>query len=144
MCWHPARHPTREVLFPPPTPLAPPTHRLHHGHQALPPRRERVLDLRRNLWVDLSTHQPVRLHLPKLLRQHFLRDRPHLPLQLGEPPRAAQQSVQDHDLPPPADQGERGFGRAAVGDAFHRGLSVSFRYYSTKRHVLHFLILQFL
>lgn len=58
--------------------------------------------------VDDTAHDPVLLHLPKLLDQHFLRDSRDCAFEIGEAQNMPAKEVkQDHQLPAPLKELER-------------------------------------
>ena len=85
--------------------------------QSLPPIRQAVLDLRRHLMVDDPPHDPVVLHLAKLLDQHLLRDRGYRPFQIGKSKHVSTEQVkEDHELPAAFQKFERLLDSAGSGD----------------------------
>jgi hypothetical protein len=68
--------------------------------ERLPPLREVILDLRRDLSVHNARHDAVPLQLPKLLGQHLLRDARNRALEVGEAQRlTAKEMEEDDELP---------------------------------------------
>jgi hypothetical protein len=68
--------------------------------ERLSPVREAVLDLRRDFSVHSARDDAVALQLPKLLRQHLLRDARNRALEVGEAQRlAAEEMEEDDELP---------------------------------------------
>jgi hypothetical protein len=70
--------------------------------QCLPPGRQRVLHLGRDLVVNDASHDRVRFHLAKLLDEHLLRNGRDRAFEIREPLYLAPEQVkEDHELPPP-------------------------------------------
>ena len=95
--------------------VSPSLHRFDNRAQAGPKRRQRVLDFRRHLRVDLAQNQAIGFHLTQFLREHLggdaaacegVDDAP----QLGETQRLIKKTMQDDDLPAPRHQLQSPFG----------------------------------
>lgn len=68
--------------------------------------------------MDNTFYDPVILHLPKLLNEHFLRDSRYRALEIREAQNIPAKKVkQDHQLPAPFEKLQR------ILDAFGRSLS---------------------
>jgi len=67
--------------------------------------------------MDDPPHDPVVLHLAKLLDQHLLRDRGYRPFQIGKAKHvAAEQMEKDQELPSAFEKPERLLDSAGRGD----------------------------
>lgn len=74
----------------------------------LPPIRQSIFDLGRDLMVYGPADDPVSLHLPKLLNKHLLRDQRDCPFEIGEAQHlTAEQAKQDLELPPAFEKFQR-------------------------------------
>jgi hypothetical protein len=91
--------------------------RVERWAQGLPPIRQTILHFRRHLMMDDPPHNPVVLHLAKLLDQHLLRDRWYRPFQIGKSKHVStEQMEKDHELPSAFQNLERLLDSAGSGD----------------------------
>ena len=66
--------------------------------------------------MDGPPHDPIVLHLAKLLDQHLLRDRGYRPFQIGKSKHVSTEQVkEDHELPAAFQKLERLFDSAGSG-----------------------------
>jgi hypothetical protein len=103
-------------------PKPPLAHRIHNRSEASPQECERVLDFRRDLWVDLAVHDAVFLQLPQLLGEHLLGNTREGPKQLRKAPLALKELPQNQDLPSSTDDVKRPFRRALLTFPLHSHL----------------------
>ena len=91
--------------------LSPLAEREQNWLQLEPKVRHRVFNASRHLGEDRPLHQPMRLHIPKLLDQYLLGDVGYHPLQLGKPLRSVKDVIENDGLPSPRDDFQRPFYR---------------------------------
>ncbi|MGF6953338.1 hypothetical protein QF028_005843 [Neobacillus sp. B4I6] len=122
--------------------LAPCTKRIQNPLQALAILTQLILNLRRNLIINNPINHAILLQLPQLLRQHFLRNIRHQPLQFTRPLFPMRQMAENYTLPFPPNHLKRRFHRYIVFLLLHHTSSSSFRQapkstYRTKRYLYH-------
>src|SRR5262245_35593840 len=79
-------------------------HGIHDRLERQPKWGDLVFHFRRDLRINCPREEALSLHIPQLVREHFLRNPGNRPLEIGETLYSLEEIPQEHDLPSATDE----------------------------------------